>query len=267
MRLRLAPLWIAYVIIIAFGVLFFSVYVFREPLGSAVWKNLHSAEAATALNGSDPELLFSIGNYYFGGGAYDTRKAEIYFRGALEIDPSLPGAHYQLARVYFIRGDFYLAEIEIQKELELHPDFSRSYYVLGLIHGYSGRLKEAETAFKEFLKWKPDSWAGNNDLAWIYFQEGKYAEARDAALAGLKITPNNPWLLNALGVALLNIGDKNSAKGAFEKALAVLNAMNESDWGKAYPGNDPGIYAEGYSQMKASLEANIRLLGDTSHLI
>jgi len=149
---------------------------------------------------------------------------------------------------------------EINKELELHPDYKRSYYVRGLINGYNGNLRDAESDFKEFLKWKPESWAGNNDLAWIYFQQGKYAEARDTARAGLKVAPGNPWLLNALGVSLLNTGDKSAAKDAFIKALEVIEIMDEKDWGAAYPGNDPSIYREGFSKMKESIEQNLQLL-------
>ncbi len=206
------------------------------------------------------QALFERGNYYYGGGAYDTAKAEKYFRAALALDPMLQGPHYQLARIYFVQGDFYTAENEINKELDLHPDFKRSYYVRGLIYGYSGRLAEAEADFKQFLKWMPDSWAGNNDLAWIYFQEGKYAEAHDTARVGLTIAPENPWLLNALGVALLNLDDKKGAKEAFTKALAVIGSMNEKDWGVAYPGNDPSIYGEGFSKMKVSIQQNLQLL-------
>lgn len=242
------------------------VYFFHKPLGWAVWQSVHAAPLAVALNGTDPALRFAIGNYYFGGGAYDTKKAESYFRAALALNPSMGGPHYQLARIYFIRGNFSAATREINKELELYPEYGRSHYVRGLIYGYSGRLAEAETEFKAFLAWKPQSWAGNNDLAWIYFQEGKYAEARDAARAGLAIDSNNPWLLNSLGVALLNTDDKNGAKEAFEKALAILETKTEREWGAAYPGNDPAIYGKGLSKMKESIQGNLRLLdaGDSN---
>lgn len=247
-------------IVAALGIIFLSTYTYRQPLGWFTWKNFHMESVATAMNGNDPQLFFDIGNYYFGGGAYDTEKAETYFRKALELDPTLAGPHYQLARIYFVRGDFYPAEIEIHKELELYPDFGRSYYVRGLIYGYSGRLPEAEADFEAFLEWKPESWAGNNDLAWIYFQEGKYAEARDTARAGLKIAPDNPWLLNSLGVALLNLRDEKGAKEAFIKALAVIGSMSEKDWGNAYPGNNPSIYGDGLDAMKASIERNLALI-------
>lgn len=232
--------------------------------GSTVWKYTNLASLATAIAPTDAMLRFNIGNYYFGGGAYDIGKAEKYLLQASGIDQSLPGLHYQLARIYFINGNFYKALEEINKEIELYPDFKRSHYVRGLIHGYTYMFPEAESDFKEFLKWKPNSWAGNNDLAWIFFQQGKYAETRDVALAGLAIAPDNVWLLNSLGLALLNTNDKNGAREAFEKALVVIESMSEKDWGVAYPGNDPKIYGKGFSKMKESIEQNLSLL-DTVH--
>lgn len=252
------------IILIVSAILVAAAVVWNGKIGSRIgmfmWEHSRIAPLATFLSPNDPRLHFAIGNYYFGGGAYDTQKAETYFRETLALDPSALGPHYQLARIYFINANFPEALEEINAELQLHPDFGRSHYVRGLIYGYSGQLVKAETEFKEFLKWKPDSWAGNNDLAWVYFQEGKYKKARDAAQAGLKIEPNNPWLLNSLGVALLNMNDKKGAKEAFTRAYAALAPMTEKDWGIAYPGNNPGIYGEGFSKMKESIQANLELL-------
>lgn len=233
-----------------------------------VWEYTRLAPLAAFLAPEDATLRLAIGNYYFGEGAYDTEKAERYFREALALDPALHGPHYQLARIYFVRGDFRDAETEIQKELALHPLFGRSHYVRGLIYGYTGRLPEAEAEFEAFLEWDPWSWAGYNDLAWVYFQEGKYAEAREAARTGLTLSPGNPWLLNALGVALLNLEEREEARTVFARALTVIESMDESDWGIAYPGNDPGVYREGFAQMKLALTENLGLLrgGDTVNL-
>ncbi|HEY4513897.1 MAG TPA: tetratricopeptide repeat protein [Candidatus Paceibacterota bacterium] len=204
---------------------------------------------------------FNLGNNYFGNGRYDIEKAQEYFDEAVALDSELMGVHYQLARTYFIQSNFDDALGEINKEIELYPDFKRSYYVRALIYGYSGKLQEAEEDFKTFLEWKPDSWAGHNDLAWIYFQEEKFNEASDAAKSGLQYSPNNPWLLNSLGVSLMNLGDEAGAKEAFEKALAVVNSMSPQDWGSAYPGNDPILYHKGLSAMRSSVAANLSRLG------
>jgi len=211
-------------------------------------------------DGNDASVLFEAGNRHFSSEAYDIDRAKEYFKEALKIDPEFPGVHYQLARVYFIESNFYDALLEINKEIELHPDFKRSYYVRGLIYGYTQKFSEAESDFKTFLEWKPDSWAAHNDLAWIYFQEGKFKEARDTARAGLKVSSDNPWLLNSLGVAQLNLGERKGAKEAFEKALEIINRMSPDAWGSAYPGNDPAIYAEGFTKMKESIEENLTLL-------
>jgi tetratricopeptide (TPR) repeat protein len=249
--------FVVVLIFIASGI---GIVVFRQPLAVLAWGALHCGFIVTILDSRNAVLYETMGTYYFTSDHYDIDKAKGYFEKALAVDTRVPLAHYQLARIYFIRGDSYLAEVEIHKELELYPDFKRSYYVRGLIYGYSGRLSEAAADFKTFLEWKPHSWAAHNDLAWVYFRAGKYAEARDTARAGLNIAPNNPWLLNSLGVALLNTGDKQGAKTAFTQALASVSAMSPEDWGKAYPGNDPAIYREGFSKMKESIQSNLELL-------
>lgn len=231
--------------------------VYGKPLAAFAWETTRFAPLAAFLSPDDAALRFTIGNYYYGGGAYDTAKAKKAYEAALALDPRLEGAHYQLARIHFVEGDFKQALEAINEELELHPDFKRSYYVRGLIHGYNGSVKEAEADFKKFLEWKPDSWAALNDLAWIYFQSGKYEEAAETARRGLQFSPASPWLWNSLGVSLLNLGDKEGAREAFERALVAIAPMEEADWGWAYPGNDPSLYGKGFAGMKAAIEKNL----------
>jgi tetratricopeptide (TPR) repeat protein len=225
-----------------------------------VWQATKCSACALFLNPDSPELRFAIGNYYFGGGAYDLDRAEEHYQATLALQDPFPGARYQLARVFFIRGSLKRALIEINKELETYPDNQRSYYIRGLINGYDKRLTEAAADFKKFIAWKPDTWAGYNDLAWIYFEKGDFASVRDTARAGLANNPDNPWLLNSLGVALLNLQDKGGAKEAFTKALTLLNSMTEESWGRAYPGNDPADHADGFAAMREFIQQNLKLL-------
>ena len=243
-----------------------ALFIITPPrvLAISIWQQTHFASLATFLATRDAALRFEIGNYYFGGGAYNTQKAEEYFKKALEIESDIQGAHYQLARVYFIRGDFYTALNEINKEIELYPDFKRSYYVRGLIYGYAKQPDKATADFKEFLKWKPESWAGHNDLAWVYFMKGDYKNSAETAREGLVSSPNNVWLLNSLGVALLNEGKLTEAKEALTKAQTAAEAMTLADWGKSYPGNNPSVYGDGLDAMRASIKRNLALIADKS---
>jgi len=232
----------------------------RNVVSAVLWNKLGCEICVFYLRPDDPQLFFAIGNLYFGGGAYDVDRAQGYFEKSLEIDPKIAGAHYQLARIYFIRGDFYTALNEINKEIELYPDFKRSYYVRGLIYGYAKQPNKAIADFKTFLEWKPESWAGHNDLAWVYFMEGDYKNSAETAREGLKYVPNNVWLLNSLGVALLNEGNLTDAKKALTSALTLADAMTTADWGRSYPGNNPSVYGDGLDAMKASIQRNLNLI-------
>jgi len=203
--------------------------------------------------------LFAVGNSCFGGTFYNIRCAEFFFDRAYERDKKLAGLNYQLSRVYFLRGDFYMARRAINEEIRLYPDYFRSYYIRGLVNGYAKDFPGAVSDFKEFLKYKEESWAGHNDLSWIYFQMGDFKNAESIARAGLIHSPYNPWLLNSLGIALINEKKYTDAVTVLSEGLVRLKALTPAQWGKAYPGNDPAIYKEGFTHVIEVVEANLSL--------
>lgn len=205
-------------------------------------------------------IYWRVGNFYFGGGAYDLTKARYFYDKVIKNYPELPGGYYQRARVNFIEGNFDNALSDINQELTNHPDFKRSYYVRGLIYGYTKKLKEAEKDFLAFLDWKPNSWAGHNDLSWIYFQMGDFKKAEEQAREGLKDSPTNPWLFNSLGVALLNQARFKEAKYYLTLSLHQFENADYNSWGKAYPGNDPAIYEEGLGSTIETVRKNLSLI-------
>jgi tetratricopeptide (TPR) repeat protein len=204
----------------------------------------------TSANG-----LFAIGNFFFGGGAYDVKLAGKFYEMTLKKDPEFPRANYQLGRTYFIRGDFSASWYYIEKEIKYYPDFPKSYYMRGLIFGYVNHLDAAENDFKKFLSLKPNSWAGYNDLSWVYFKKGDFRSMEDSARRGIAIQRGNPWLLNALGLALFNEGRLVEAEYYFKVSIDRFEALGPRGWGVAYPGNDPKIYKEGY-------EATLKVIRD-----
>jgi len=213
----------------------------------------------------DPKLEMETGNYYFNNGAYDLEKAEEAFRRALKADPKILWGHYQLARIYFVKGEKELALEEINKELEANPENLRTLYVRGLIYGSSGRLAEAEADFRRFILWAPAEWAGYNDLAWILAKEGKYADAEKVAGEGIKEAiggEENAWLWNSLGVAQLNLKKYNDAEKSFRKALKLARNMTENEWARAYPGNNPEESARGLDAFKIAVQANFNTAVD-----
>ncbi len=208
-------------------------------------------------------LLFMRGNYYFGDRPekYNIEIAEQMYELALRFaNPYLEPIHYQLGRVYFIKGELEQAVTQFNLQLEQNPEFQRTYYMRGLTYGYLNEFALAEQDFKQVLKWRPDSWAAHNDLVWVYFRAGSYDEAEQYARAGLLYSPGNAWLSNALGAILVNQGRYQEAEAHLLTAKEGFAAMGPEGWGIAYPGNDPRVYAEGQQASVAAAEANLQII-------
>lgn len=238
----------------------------RNAFGVFLWETFRAERAAAFLYSGNAPLLLQIGNHYFntdGEGAYDLMRAEYYFTKALAADSSVPDAWHQLARIDFLRGNFVTARSKIDTQIALHGDsLMSSYYIRGLIAGFQKDYGQAEKDFKRFLVWDPKNWAAHNDLAWIYFEQGKFEEAADIAHDGLRYGPQNPWLLTARGVALMNLGNKPEALALLSSARYYAHNLTADNWERAYPGNDPAIASFALREMQKSIAHNLALIVD-----
>ncbi len=259
------------------------IFFLREQIAVKTWELFRVAELSLFLD-PNPELSFRIGNYYFNttedqSGVYDLVQAETYFKKTLEYDTSFPWAMYQIARISFLNGNFYTALGQINEHIESSNSVSEDLYLLkgfytrGLILGYMGRLEDAAEDFLKYIEiqkeitlstgtHRTDIWAGYNDLAWIYFQLGDFNLVKETTEEGLVYAPNNPWLLNMLGVAYLNLGEEIEAKKYLDQALLETKKLTPRDWSYAYPGNDPNIAPQALSAMITAIETNIELVAD-----
>ncbi|MEX2013756.1 MAG: tetratricopeptide repeat protein [Parcubacteria group bacterium] len=245
-----------------------SVYLGRDTLASVLWQKYRSPQLAILLGASDADLAMAIGSYYYngvaGGGEYNIEIAEKAYEKAVAIEPGILWGHYQLARIYFVRGDFTSALEEINKELEANPENLRSLYIRGLIYGYrnqTGDLERAEGDFRRFTEWAPSEWAGYNDLAWILSKNGKYAQTEIELKRALEKVPearNNPWLWNALGVAELNLKKYSNAAASFRKAKELAEKLTVEEWARSYPGNDPAAVEQGLSAFLKAIDENLQ---------
>src|SRR3989344_6673582 len=103
-----------------------------DQIAKASFEKFRNPDLALILNFNDATLAMSIGNYFFGGGEYDLKKAEKSFKRAVGINPGVLRGHYQLARIYFIENKFDSALEEINRELEYNSENLRALYVRGL---------------------------------------------------------------------------------------------------------------------------------------
>lgn len=220
-----------------------------------------------------PQRMFELGEYYFNhtdapDGEYDLRKARAYYEAAIEIDPRAhPAVWYQLGRIDFIEGKFNAALYKFDKQLQYFEESGLNpYYMIGLTYGYKARqsgLREdwdaGAEAFEKFIDFEPYAPWPRVDLAWIYFAQGKYEEMKPTLERGLEHYPDNAWLLNMYGLALLNTDNKLEARRQFVLAQSAVADITAEDWGKAYPGNNPADWAQGLQEFRDAIEKNITL--------
>lgn len=245
----------------AMAIVLFAFLLMGDSIARSAWGKYGAADVALLLNRGDAALASELGRYYFNGGEYDLAKAKRSYEKAISIDPTVLWGHYQLARIYFVEGDFEKALEEINTELAVNPENLRSLYVRGLIYGYmNGELEKSEQDFRAFVNWASLEWAGYNDLAWVLLQEKKYPEAREVMQQAFDTVPQaeaNVWLWNTRGVTELNVGAYASALTSFLEAEKLVNQLGVTEWSEAYPGNSLEQASEGYRIFKEAISLNI----------
>ena len=208
----------------------------------------------------DAERAFLYGEKHFSSRSddYDIARAERFFVSAMTRDADLPLVRHELARVYFLKGDFPRALSFINAQVALHGDeFPNAYYVRGLILGYMGSYDAAVSDYRHFLRSEPHNWAAINDYAWVLLKADKPEDALHATVNGLGEFPDNPWLLNTNAIALFELGFQEAAYTQAYRALLMSVSVTPEQWLTAYPGNDPMIAVQGITAFQSAIIANI----------
>lgn len=151
-------------------------------------------------------------------------QAQIFAQKAVELNPSLPGAHQLLGEIALAKADLALAVKELEAERKLNPLDGPMY----------DRLGDA------------------------YVRNGQYAEARDALNKAVLLEPNatGPYIL--LGEALVKLGEPVQALHYLNRAATMDpgNYVTHNMLGQAY--RAAGQTAEANREYKLAVEIQHR---------
>ncbi|HTH51098.1 MAG TPA: tetratricopeptide repeat protein, partial [Pyrinomonadaceae bacterium] len=145
----------------------------------------------------------------------DTQNAILALEKAVELDPTLPEAHFQLGIAYGLmdlqnqqegnvlpgeaearvktRADkeFEKAADAYKKYLDANPKDDAAWFNLGRTYVKLLKDDQAEDAFKEAVKLKPEDTDYQTELGAILIRLAKYHEAVKALKEAIDIDPNN----------------------------------------------------------------------------
>jgi len=237
-------------------------------------------DQSTTNNTSDSELPahmpndnYALGEYYFiqntdSADRYDLQKAKYYFLEAIKENPTQHNkAFYNVGRIDLVKSRFVSAIYHFEKQQEYFgDDIPNVYYMLGLTYGFFALETDsqqhwqlAEENFIRFMEYSPESAWPRVDLAWVYFSQGKYEAMLPILEKGLEHNPEQAWLLNTYGLALLNTGDKEAARQAFLRAQQAYKKLTVGDWQQAYVENDPQSWNRNFELFGDIIESNLFL--------
>lgn len=258
--------WLKFAVAVTLATFF--VLATAEALSAVTSRSVQYSLEATATM-----TAFERGQYYFNAdddpsGPYDLMRArQAYVEAVTASSTGNVLAWYQLGRIDFIEGKFDLALAKFGKQQEYFGDtVPNVYYMIGLTYGFKARRtndpsdwQKGIEAFERYITFEPVVPWPRVDLSWIYFSQGRFEEMIPILEEGLNYSPENPWLLNMYGLALLNTGKNEEALSAFKLADTYVSDMTEEMWGKSYPGNNPSDWGAGLASFKDVIKKNIEL--------
>ena len=156
-------------------------------------------------------------------------KARLY-RRALELDPTLFEAHYNLALTAEKLGDRASAEREYRETLRLRPAYTPAALNLGAALYAEKRFREAIAVYREARGRDPRSIALRNNLAEAYRAAGDRRSAEREFEAALKDDPDYAPAHYGLAVLLDDDhGDRRRAVEHYRRYLALEPQADDAE--------------------------------------
>ncbi|MGH9843748.1 MAG: tetratricopeptide repeat protein [Blastocatellia bacterium] len=204
-------------------------------------------------------------DYYRNGLTYlqskQYAKAEVEFRSALNADPQLFDAFYQLAYLYSATGKYKEGEQAIKRYLAVTTETAEALYLLGYLQFRQARVTDSIESLTKSLSLKPTAQAHKilglnfviadqperiqteltkakdldpNDaetayfLSRFYYTQNRFYQAISEAELAIKLNPGYVKAFDNLGLCYEGLGEKEKAIEYYPQAIA----LNEKQAGK-----------------------------------
>jgi tetratricopeptide (TPR) repeat protein len=172
---------------------------------------------------SDPNkekhAYLNSGDKYYQSGKY--QEAAIQFRNAIEIDPRLAAAHWQLARAYLRLGNSEAAYHELTETVTLEPGNPDAQLELAVLLLARRQYNEAQAAAQTALKLAPNSARAHAILGEKYILTHDRQNAVQELRKTVDADPQRVQGYAALGAAYLAAGQIADGEAAYKKGVEV----------------------------------------------
>lgn len=187
--------------------------------------------------GSSAALAHQIGLQHLEKG--DLAKAEAEFQRALEIDPKMSEAHFELGRIKLQQAMQKSQTQSIDLELlgqciaalstavEIEPENDQYHLHLGRAYFQKDDLDQALAHLGKSVELNPELVAGWKALGSAQLDSDKPESARDSFKRAIEVQPMDPGAHYNLAQALEVLGDLAGARAELEKSLELDRTVYE----------------------------------------
>jgi serine/threonine-protein kinase len=149
-------------------------------------------------------------------------KAKDSAKKALDLDDSLPEAHYAMAAAnYYYDWNLHEAEKELHRTLELNPNYAMAYNLRCSLHLARGQTNEAISQIKRALDLDPFSLLFNNKLSTAYYYVRDFDRAVEQIKKTITLDPQAAFLYSDLAMNYAQMGKYEDALAASQKAIIL----------------------------------------------
>jgi tetratricopeptide (TPR) repeat protein len=154
-----------------------------RPGEAAAWNVLGHLRLEACRLLADPDARRSL--------AEEARDA---LSAAVQLDPKLAEAHYNLGLVRYVLGEPRAASRSWLRAVALKGDFAEALNSLGHLSAREGKLDEAISFYEKAIAARPGYGPAHNNLAVAYYRDGRHAQAYEhmakAEAAGHAVAPS-----------------------------------------------------------------------------
>lgn len=151
-----------------------------------------------------------------------SNRAKSYAIKALELDSTLADAHVVLATRYlYTEWNFPKTEYHLKRAIELNPSIPSAHYTYSWYLSLIKRMDEAIAEMKKSVEIDPTDVEAQGYLAWIYFYFGNFEEAINESRKLLQLDPNNSLAYYLMGSAYAEMGMNYEAIEMNKKGISI----------------------------------------------
>ncbi len=202
---------------------------FNLSPNEAMAKGYEAAKKALELDDSLPEAHYVMAWIDFGY-SYDQSGAEREFKRAIELAPEYSAAHEYYGWFLVAAGQFEQGIEESRRGLELDPLSVETNAIMGANLYFARRYDRAIEQLVKTLDMEPNDWFSREFLGLAYEQKGDLPRALEELQKASKAEAGIPWPLAELGYAYALSGKKSDA----ENVLRELEGRSKRNYVPAY---------------------------------